>query len=59
MIRKHDNGSYYCDGHECGYPLMWCDGDPEMGDPPAVVCLDCNASMFAERPNPQSDIKPG
>ena len=50
MIRKSPSGKYYCDGHECGYPLAWFPCDPEDGAAGEWVCLDCNSSMFASSP---------
>jgi hypothetical protein len=50
MIRpSRRSGGYYCDGHECGYPVGVIPPDPE--DPLAhglAVCLDCNASMYID-----------
>lgn len=51
MIRKSSSGKYFCDGHECGYPLAWFPCDPEDGADGEWVCLDCNASMFAAKPS--------
>lgn len=50
MIRRRENGSHYCDGRECGFPLSWRDCDPEEGAGGEWVCPDCWASMYAEKP---------
>jgi hypothetical protein len=51
MIRKHANGSYYCDGKGCGYELSWLDGDPEdCGSDGLWSCPDCGAAVYAEKP---------
>lgn len=53
MIRRRQNGSYYCDGRECGYPLFWQDCDPEEGAGGEWICPDCWSSVFAEKPTPK------
>lgn len=50
MIRRNPkSGRYYCDGHECGYPLSWVECHPEEGASGIWVCLDCGAGMYASR----------
>lgn len=56
IIRRRDNGTYYCDGHYCGFTLAWFSCDPEeYGAEGEWVCLDCSASMFASAPPSQPD----
>lgn len=50
MIRRSERtGRLYCDGHECGYPLAFFEGDADEQEPGMWVCLDCNSAMYAER----------
>lgn len=55
MIRSRPNGTYYCDGKECGYPLSYMPPDPE--DPifgAEITCLDCWSSMYIAPLIPQT-----
>lgn len=53
MIRRRQNGTYYCDGRECGYPLSYLPPDPdEPGSCALVSCPDCWASMNIAPPKP-------
>lgn len=52
MIRRNAKGRYYCDGRNCGYQLMWLEGDDWDGEPEwEVVCPDCGAGMYASPPS--------
>lgn len=52
MIRRRPNGTYYCDGRECGYPLAWQPLDAEeYGAEGLWTCLDCGHGMYAADPS--------
>jgi hypothetical protein len=43
MIRRRENGTYHCDGKDCGYPVGRFQG--EDGECDEIVCPDCWSSM--------------
>jgi len=49
-IRRGANGSYYCNGHDCGSTVRWMAGEEDDGADGIWVCPDCNASMYGSKP---------